>query len=664
MKNYRPYQNPIPINFAYDNSNLTIIEGDNDLGKTTILNAISWCLYDDEPFRNYSNNVFNIEVGNNLNIGEKLSVVVEILMEDNEGNDVTINRTREFKRHDSGIRKVPSINELEIHISSDSSNDKTVENPDKYIETHLPQSLKEYFLFDGERLLDWFSGDTEEVKKAIERLYQSDLIEKLKERVETQKINFNEELREYNDELANLNDQKIALQKSLDDDMEKIEENNRLIDENKRKKKELEDIQKIDGKANDQLELINLLEGQIQDKKDNLSKLTNDHMNFLLGNFSMVLGYPLMEKTLTIENENSVSNSENYNFKDTQQVLKLIETLFNQKKCVCGSDLIEGTTAFSNMNKFKDLVTTLENSNDFDDLQGEIKDLIDQYPNSIEDDIDKFWEKQEEYLSDIGEINEKLAKAEEKYEIIKKDIILEIDGEKIELEEIDQRIATYDDLISRLHAKNLILEENIKDLPKDIEAIETQINLTQSTSEDEQKIKNKISFCEQIEKHADFLRKELGERLHKGIQESVNNEFQAIYNGDGIRNKYKQIIIDESFNISIEKIDGEITTSVDPSSGPQLAVALSFITAINSSSGYKLPQIMDTSLGRWGKRLRNNFSLILPEYLEKNQMVFLFLDSEFDGPFKEEISKYVGREYELNFVNENTTEIKERIGGN
>ena len=69
---------------------------------------------------------------------------------------------------------------------------------------------------------------------------------------------------------------------------------------------------------------------------------------------------------------------------------------------------------------------------------------------------------------------------------------------------------------------------------------------------------------------------------------------------------------------------------------------------------------MDTSLGRWGKRLRNNFSKILPDYLEKNQMVFLFLDSEYDGPFKEKISDYVGKEYELDYGSENTTIIIER----
>ena len=111
----------------------------------------------------------------------------------------------------------------------------------------------------------------------------------------------------------------------------------------------------------------------------------------------------------------------------------------------------------------------------------------------------------------------------------------------------------------------------------------------------------------------------------------------------------------------VEKVDGELNTSLDPSSGAQLAVALAFITAINSSSGYKLPQIMDTSLGRWGNRLRRNFSKTLPDYLENHQMGFLFLDSEYTGEFKEKISKYVGKEYLLEDNGRNDTYVTEII---
>ena len=651
MKNYRPYKDVKPINFAYNDSNLTIIEGDNDLGKTTILNAISWCLYDDEPFRNYSTRVFNADAGSELKKGEKLQVIVEILMEDNEGNDVVFNRTREYRKDSSGsITKVPNLDELEIHTSS-SSNDEVVTNTDKYLETHLPYTLKEYFLFDGERLLEWFSGDMEEVKDAINRLYQADLIENVKKRILTQRDNFNEDLREYNEELADLNQQKNKLIEDFNKEKEKYEENESLIEEYTKQKKEAEKIKEgTDGNPNELLEKINELEDEIKDKKEELDEVKNNHMSFLFKNFPIVIGYPSLKEILSIKNEEG-SQRVKYNFKDTQQVLKLIETLFNQKKCICGSDLIEGTSAFSNMANFKEIVTDMENSNNVDELQEKIVEFLYKYPNSLNDAIDNYWKKEDESLKYINKRTEKVSDYQEKYNRI---------IEEINLDEIEEKIKTCETLITNLTAKNIILDENIKEYPRKIENIQKQIDLVKSTNEDEEKIKEKLQFCENIAKQADFLKQELGLRLHEEIQKSVNTEFESIYNGDGIRKKYKNIIIDESFDISIEKCDGEIVTSVDPSSGAQLAIALSFITAINSSSGYKLPQIMDTSLGRWGKRLRNNFSKILPDYLEKNQMVFLFLDSEYDGPFKEKISDYVGKEYELDYGSENTTIIIER----
>lgn len=178
MKNYRPYRNPNPIHFAYGNSNLTIIEGDNDLGKTILLNAISWCLYEDEPYRKYSRKEYNKDARDELKNGEELEVTVEITMEDNEGNDIIFHRSRRYRRANKRINKVPNDEEFIIYKSNPiTGNEERILDTNKYIETHLPHSLKEYFLFDGERLLEWFSGDTNAVKKAIERLSQYDLIE-------------------------------------------------------------------------------------------------------------------------------------------------------------------------------------------------------------------------------------------------------------------------------------------------------------------------------------------------------------------------------------------------------------------------------------------------------------------------------------------------------
>ena len=47
IHNYRLYQDTF-IDFSNDNSNISIIRGNSAVGKTTLLNAISWCLYEKE----------------------------------------------------------------------------------------------------------------------------------------------------------------------------------------------------------------------------------------------------------------------------------------------------------------------------------------------------------------------------------------------------------------------------------------------------------------------------------------------------------------------------------------------------------------------------------------------------------------------------------------
>ena len=49
IENYRQYKGPIDINFSLnEEKNFTVIEGTNGAGKTNLLNAITWCLYEEE----------------------------------------------------------------------------------------------------------------------------------------------------------------------------------------------------------------------------------------------------------------------------------------------------------------------------------------------------------------------------------------------------------------------------------------------------------------------------------------------------------------------------------------------------------------------------------------------------------------------------------------
>lgn len=57
IKNFRNFEGETEIKF---NENINVILGNNDTGKTNIVNAISWCLYGEELVNTHENNHFDI----------------------------------------------------------------------------------------------------------------------------------------------------------------------------------------------------------------------------------------------------------------------------------------------------------------------------------------------------------------------------------------------------------------------------------------------------------------------------------------------------------------------------------------------------------------------------------------------------------------------------
>lgn len=665
MKNYRPYRQPPKINFAYGDKNLTIIEGDNDLGKTTLLSAISWCLFnDDERYKKHSKPMCNLEASKELKKGDILVVEVEVIMEDNEGNDIIFNRKQKYQKTATG--KMHKKGKFDFTArKKTSTNDVPLGDPKGYRERRLPKRLQEYFLFDGERLLEWFAGDTDTVKDEIEKLSQSNLIQNTIERTQTQREELNDALTELNKELADLNNQKESLISANKEDSAKLKENNDCIKKLTDKNENLEESLQLEGEDPEKLlGEIEGLEKDIEFNESHLSELKENHLGFLLDNFSRVLSYDLLK---TFRNRKMEEDSiDNDLINDEKHIYSIsskdIDFILNRKKCMCGNDLNENDLAIDLLSKIREDVIKIENNSKITDIIKDLindsNDIINNIPKSFGDEVSKYWTKVNKLDEHLDNKRNSLEIKKESYDKLQD----EIDSEN----EIRNKIDTNSKLIEGFKEKNAILQKNINDFEPEMQTIERKLDLLKSNLGDEKELSDKIDFCDNIIEHCEFLKAELGRKVHKTIEESVNQQFKKIYNGDGTRNKYDAVLIDEKFNISLRETDGEEVTSINPSSGAQLAVALSFITSINSSTKFKLPQIMDTSIGRWGNRLRRNFAEVMPHLLDNNQLVFLLLDSENSFEFHEKISDNIGKEYELQYVTKDETTIidvtKEKVG--
>ena len=171
MKNFRQFKGDQKLEFACDSEkNVTVLLGDNTFGKTTILQAFNWCLYDVAEFPKDSNPDFllNMEAAEEAaGVQQKLDVEVEIELE-HRGVTYNILRTRTYVD-----RAVGTWNALPDTISITYKEDgitKSVREGEErnVINAILPQSLSGYFFFDTERVSDISTrGDLSEAVRGL-----------------------------------------------------------------------------------------------------------------------------------------------------------------------------------------------------------------------------------------------------------------------------------------------------------------------------------------------------------------------------------------------------------------------------------------------------------------------------------------------------------------
>ena len=100
IKNYRQYRN-VEIEFARgSDKNFTVIRGNNGTGKTTLLNALSWCLYGEEIHDYKDASSMTICNNKSLKLADSNSdIIVSVEMEFIDDNQVLgFRRSRRFHK--------------------------------------------------------------------------------------------------------------------------------------------------------------------------------------------------------------------------------------------------------------------------------------------------------------------------------------------------------------------------------------------------------------------------------------------------------------------------------------------------------------------------------------------------------------------------------------
>ena len=645
IKNYRQYKD-FDISLKNDeNNDLQILIGKNGTGKTTLLNSINWCLYNEEPHSAESSQklpILNISSIEESNINDKLEVLVELWVSTNEGRNVTFKRNEIFKIH--GDKKIPitQSNELKVNYQDENGNTNILEDDEaqKMAEKFVPSEIKEFFFFDGERLDNYFKDvKGQNIKNQIFILSHIYILENMENRIDQIFKELRRESKKLNPEIEKIGDQLESEQEKLKNSESKIENlneqiklANKIIKDYENKLKDLPDASKLEKERQ-----------RLKSKLEKINSLNNDketeRKNFILEYGKTIMLWPAIKKSLQIIDEKK-KNREIPPTIDKGLLERIIET----DNCdVCGRHL-----DIDSKKRVEELLSTIK-------LSSEVVGLLHSMENpltNIETKLQNFGTKRTEiqkqlkiYKDEIKEINEDINKLDKKLSGYNVKKIKNWHNQRLKFEEINKNdIMT----LGSVKEQKKMQEHNIKLLTE-------KYNESLGKENKAKVVKNQISFCEKALSSIKKTKNDIMNETKAKIQFETNKIFfDLIWK----KETFKDVEIDDNYNINLIHSKGYNCLGSISAAEREL-LALSFTLALHRISGFDSPILIDTPVARVSDDHRENFANIFLEVSKNKQVILLFTPAEYSEEISNILEEKINSKYEINLLaDESETNIE------
>lgn len=658
LKNFRQFYGEQEIKFSTTNKNVTIIFGENGRGKTGLFRALMFGLYGARylPQDNKKEKIHLVNLNKlNENLNQPVEAKVVVKFED-KNKEYIIQRS--IKGYNSGAKiKESDNNEAQLSIIDETGNfspnpitdQEEIEN---IIDGILDRKIKDFFLFDGEKIETLSKTDKQvrkEIRQGIIKLLHidkldrainilNDLQNKERKRIEkkTSNINIKEaenKIQACQQELENLNEKLNIKQENRALCEEEITELEQKLSENE----EIKELQ-------DQLEQ---LEKEIQEKKNTRAVLkktmvdnyfNQGHYFFMKDIYGQTLDY--LEQIYTEQ--------------DDIVPIELLEKILTEEECICGTDLSQSDWAREKIKKLK---------NDFS--RGELTPMITMINGAVHD----FKNSKEQTLENIKSLLDQYRNKKESLEELNR----EREQLRSEIKEFSQQEENLNQLEENLEEKEADLadlKEEINGLEKDIKLQEKELKEAEKKYKDLlQKDKNlsyeykKLDYVERLNDQFEETFTKYSHGMREKLMEEMTNIFKTLIDAPN-KDLLKRVEINEKYEIELINWS-ENTITQDISQGQRQILSLSFITALAkvASGGedtINFPLFMDTPFGRLSGKNRDNLIENIPDLT--SQWVLLLTDTEFSKSEEEKIKETdrLGRWYVLEQVNKGHTNIVEK----
>lgn len=626
LHNFRQYIDTQEIAFSTDpDRNVTVLIGVNTSGKTTLVRAFEWILYNKNDFDD--KNLLNKNVADSMQVGETQAVWGTLTLEHN-GKEYEITRKQVYTCTGSSIR--PSISNATIMYLQPDGQTKTQigSDFDSNIERILPRALSSYFFFGGERV--GAISSREDIESSVKGLMGLDVLYNAMAHLRTVINKLKKSMDFSGDQNAKNIQQKLEgankKKQECENELTTITEQFEYYQSEKEKYAALLRANEETAAAQhrrEQLEtVIQGLENRIEkDKKELVSSFSRNSFAY----FSL----PLLKNVVTMLDNAS---------EDTESVPEMtaasIDYILKRKVCICGTCISEGSAAERNL----------------------LAEKAKQPPESIGSLVRRYREQAMDYISSSDDY---YASIESKFSTLHSDqreLGFRID-ERAALDEslkgakdvaaLEKQYQDAEKRAKDFERQKSSLLESIGACKKDIANYEKALESYGKANAKNAKIALNIEYAQAVFDWVSEAYKSRESSVRAKLEDKVNSNFGLMYHGS------RTITIDEKYRVKY------IDVTTEESDGLKAVKSFAFVSglvdlakeALSSEMSKEAdigpqyyPLVMDAPFSNVDETHIRNISKILPASAE--QVIIAVMQKDWE-PAAEIMNSVVGKSYRI-----------------
>ena len=627
FENYRQYGTG-QIHFKTSGSNkLSILIAKNGTGKTTLLNAITWCLYGKELHLTEERKalpIVNSAVARSAQAGKSIQVKVSVEISDADSN-IEFSRVAHFKvkKGVTGNNTISSPSSLSVTITPQKGTFqntivKTGADADIIVKQYFDEAIFKFYFFDGEKLREFFTeNQATSIQQSIFNISQVTLLKNAETHLAKLNTDRAKKVAKCAPDVGALDAEREKQENKLKTAQETLKLATEEIAEGVRERERLDEILRGYEPVKKLQEERSDLEASLRNVENEINLFQTKRTSFIRKYAVLITLYPRIRTTLDFivqkEKDGDLPPAI-----DKMQIKRLLT--HPEEHCPICDGKIDAAARLRLEQLLEKIAVSSQTSNYLKEIKGSLEMYIDQTA---------------QFKGKLDELRQT-------------EMDLEAQKEKIEkrLKEIAGLLSNYDSNetqgkinIAVTESKRAKVISQIKLAYQNESAAEATIQLCESAIEEINK--KQLDAIKKIKEYDDIRHEmEIIQKLHayfkrfqSDIMERMRSEIQSItwkYFDEMIwkKNTFEGISISDLYDIAVYNKDHiEMTGSL--SATEQMALAYAFTLAIHSASGKNCPLVIDSPLGRVSDENRENMAKALKEVSKEKQIIMLFTPDEY-----------------------------------